>query len=114
MENTGKKRQRKGNLPFARNLRKLMQDRGLSQKEICKQTGIKTTTLNDWLGGTAPSDLIAVAELCRVLKVDFQVLLLGSRPEHEYEEKSLHELFDVQDSPEFSGIFLIEAKRLNR
>lgn len=114
MGKMAKKRQRRGDLPFARNLRKLMEDRGLSQKEICQQTAIKTTTLNDWLGGTTPSDLVAVAELCRVLKVDFQVLLLGSRPEHDYEEKVFMKLFDIEDSHmEFSGVFLIEAKRLS-
>ncbi len=91
-----------------------MEERGLSARALAKMTNIKASTLGDWLAGATPTDLVAVAEVARILKIDFQVLLLGSRPEIGTAEKSIHDIFEIEDSPEFSGIFLIEAKRLKR
>ncbi|MBX2989148.1 MAG: helix-turn-helix transcriptional regulator [Bdellovibrionaceae bacterium] len=110
----GKKRQRRGDLPFAKNLRKIMRERGVSARSLSKMTNVKASTLGDWLAGAAPTDLLAVAEVAKALKVDFQVLLLGTRPVEDHEEKTLAELFEIEDHPEFSGVFLIEAKRLRR
>lgn len=109
-----KRRQKRGELPFAKNLRNLMQERGVSQRKLAALSGVKTSTLGDWLSGAMPTDLLSVAEVARVLKTDFQVLLLGSRPAGDAEEKNINELFEVDDAPEFSGLFLIEAKRLRR
>lgn len=112
MEKTTKKKN--SNIPFSINLKKLMQEKGISQRSLAKLAGIKLSTLNDWLAGANPSDLKAVAEICKVLKVDFEYLLLGSRASIPLREKSLTELFDIETDPQFSGLFLIEAKRLRK
>lgn len=103
----------KSSSPFAKNL-KALAERGISQKSASELAGVTPATLNDWLGGTQPSDPIAVQRLCRALKADFEWLLTGEKSRVEPRELSLAEVFDVQDDATFSGIFQIEAKRLKR
>ncbi len=104
----------KANSPFSKNLKAILEERGISQKSAAELAGVTPTTLNDWLGGTQPSDAIAVQRLCRALKCDFEWILTGQKSRLEGKDLSLAEIFDVQDEPSFSGIFKIEAKRLKK
>lgn len=110
-----KRRKRQGEIPFAVNLKRIMKERGISQRELSKLTGVKLATLNDWLNNAAPQDLQAVASMAQFLKVDFQFLLLGTYAEKRSpSELNLEEIFEIEHDPDFSGLFLLEAKRLKR
>ncbi|MGK5087041.1 helix-turn-helix transcriptional regulator [Bdellovibrionota bacterium FG-2] len=104
----------KAHSPFAKNLKAVLAERGVSQKVAAELAGVTPATLNDWLGGTQPSDSIAVQRLCRALKADFEWILTGEKSRIEGKDLSLSELFEIQDDPAFSGIFMIEAKRLKK
>jgi transcriptional regulator with XRE-family HTH domain len=69
----------KSSSPFAKNLKAVLAERGISQKSAFELAGVTPATLNDWLGGTQPSDPIAVQRLCRALKADFEWLLTGEK-----------------------------------
>ena len=107
-------RRKKTDIPFAKNLQKVLKERGLSQRAAAEIAGVSVTTINDWLSGTSPANLEAVLKLCRALKTEFQWMLTGTRDSVDTKDLTLSEIFDIQDDPAFSGIFKIEAKRLKR
>lgn len=111
----GKKRKpirKKVESPFARNLKLILGERGLSQKSAAEIMGVSVSVVNDWLQGVQPHNHGALLKLCRAVNCDFQWLLTGERSQAVTGTSNLHEFFDVQDEPMFSGMFVLEAKRL--
>ncbi|MCM2354112.1 MAG: helix-turn-helix domain-containing protein [Pseudobdellovibrio sp.] len=100
--------------PFAKNLKAILAERGISQKIAAQMAGTTTSTVNDWIAGSQPADLISVQKLSRALKIDFEYLLTSSQSRINLQELSMTELFDSEPDPSFSGIFEITAKRLRR
>ncbi len=100
--------------PFASNLKAVLEEREISSSAAAEICGVSKTAVHAWLNGGAPQDLDAVAKLCNALKVDFQWLLTGSRSQGNLKGAPLSELFEIHDDPAFSGLFMIEAKRLKR
>ncbi len=107
-----KPKRKKVESPFAKNLGLILRERGLSQKSAAEIMGISVSVVNDWIHGTQPSDHHALLRLCKAISCDFQWLLTGTRSNPVASTSNLHEVFDVQDDPMFSGVFMIEAKRL--
>ncbi len=115
MNNEKKKPSRtKISSPFAQNLKQILDDRGVSLRKAADICGVEPSVLHGWLQGTSPQDIQKVLKLCNELKCDFQWLLTGTRDKINAKEMSLSELFDMENDPTFSGIFMIEAKRLKR
>lgn len=100
--------------PFAKNLKAILAERNISQKIAAQMAGTTTSTVNDWIAGSQPADLISVQKLARSLNVDFEFLLTGSQSRIHAHNLSMTELFDSEPDPSFSGIFEITAKRLRR
>lgn len=100
--------------PFARNLKAVLAERGVSQKMAAELAGVSAPTVNDWLAGSQPTDALAVQKLCRALKISFEWALTGATSQVTGSDATLAEIFDVHDEPTFSGIFKIEAKRLKK
>lgn len=100
--------------PFAKNLKSILAERGLSQKTAADIAGTTASTVNDWLAGTQPADLLAVQRLARGLNCDFEWLLTGSQGRVDFANVAMSELFDSEPDPSFSGIFEISARRLRR
>jgi transcriptional regulator with XRE-family HTH domain len=100
--------------PFAANLKTILAERGVTMRGAAEVAGVNHSVVNDWLAGSQPSDPMAVLRLCRALKCDYQWLMTGTHPEATVKEMALNEIFEVKDEPDFSGIFVIEAKRLKR
>ena len=102
------------NSVFAKNLKNLLQERGLSQRAVAELASVRPSVVNDWLAGCRPTKMEPVVALCQALKIDFQYLLTGTRSILHRDDLSLNDLFDIEEEPNFSGLFLIEAKRLRR
>lgn len=100
--------------PFAKNLKEIMEARGITQRGAAELAGVGVAVINDWLAGSIPHDHEAVLRLCRGLKTDFQWMLTNFHPDSKVQEMSLQEIFETENDPAFSGIFQIEAKRLKR
>lgn len=100
--------------PFAKNLKAILAERNISQKIAAQMAGTTTSTVNDWVSGTIPSNMISVAKLARALNCDFEWLLTGEQSRLNLQNISMTELFDSEPDPSFSGIFEITAKRLRR
>lgn len=105
---------KKNQSPFAKNLKAILAERGISQKAAAEMAGTSTSTVNDWLASAQPSSLMSVAKLARALNCDFEWLLTGDQSRINLQELSMTELFESEPDPSFSGIFEISAKRLRK
>ena len=99
---------------FSRNLKRLLEERAISQRKAAELAEVSTSTFNDWLAGAAPSDFEAIQRLCRALNADFEFLLTGQKGRADFANIPLAEVFDIQDEPDFSGFFEITARRLRK
>lgn len=113
--NENKKRRKKVDSPFSRNLRQVLEERGISIRaaaELCGE-GVSPSVISDWCNGTVPHDLRAVQRLCKSLRVSFEWLLTGEVTTVESRDLSLAEIFEEKDTG-FQGIFKVSATRLVR
>ncbi len=100
---------------FKKNLQGLMKEKGLTAKRVAELSGVSPTVVQNWLTGSVPHNFLAVASLANALGVDFQWLLTGVHgAAPTVNALSLAELFDIETDPSFSGLFMLEAKRLRR
>lgn len=104
------KRSRNQDSILAKNLRRLMQERGISTRVAAQMAGTPQSTIQDWLSGASPSDLNKVYKLAQSLGVSFSYLCLGIHESPVFDELPLSALFDEQ--PAFDGVFRISATRL--
>jgi transcriptional regulator with XRE-family HTH domain len=100
--------------PFSENLRSTLAERSINLKSAAELAGTSPPVVHAWLNGGMPHDLGAVAKLAKALNCDFQWLVTGTRNDVPIQDRPLSEIFDIQDDPAFSGLFLLEAKRLKR
>jgi transcriptional regulator with XRE-family HTH domain len=106
------KNEEEGKSIFSKNLKRLLRERGISQKAVADLLGLNPSVVHDWLNGGTPRDPAVLLKLCRTLKIDFQWLMTGEAKEFNPSELGLGQIFDVEPDSAFSGMFLIEAKRL--
>lgn len=101
--------------PFAKNLRAILNERGISQKTAAAMAEVTPATMSDWISGNSLAhDYQKVENLSRALNCDFQWLLTGTHSRVDLQNISLAELFEGEDDPMFSGVFEISARRLRR
>lgn len=110
------KTRKKKDSPFSKNLKGLLEERNINQKQAAILAEISNSVLSDWLCNTgSPQDLTSVAKLAKSLNVDFQWLLTGIKSStSSIDNASLGDIFNIEDESMFTGIFRIEAKRLTR
>lgn len=113
-ENEQKKRRRpKVPSPFTANLNALLKERGLSIRKAAEICGVAPSVVSQWTSGSQPTDTRPLLKLCSHLGADFQNLLTGV-PSAGVRMTNLSEMFDIENSHELSGIFLIEVKKLRQ
>ena len=90
---------------FVRNLRYLMNARGISQADICRELGMSSTTVSDWCTGKKYPRVDAMQRLADLLGVLFSTLTTEGgiqdfedqqRIEILHENTTLRMLFDKQ------------------
>lgn len=99
------------NSPFARNLNKLMKDKGMTIREAADVVGVAHSTINSWRSGAAPEDFMAVKELAKALGVSFSFLLTGEDETRGEQPPSVAEVFTEGDAL-FDGYAKITIQRL--
>lgn len=114
MKKSNKPTRKRISSPLGKNLRKVLEERAISQRGAAELAGVQVSVINGWLTDSIPHDLSAVQRLCRGLKVDFEWLLTGERSKLNIGDVPLSEIFDVEDEADFSGVFEISARRLRR
>lgn len=102
--------------PFSRNLKMILEERGISQKAAAAIAEVTPATINDWIHNTSstPQNHLAIQRLCRALNFDFEWVLTGSQSRVDLKDISMAELFESEPDPMFNGVFQISATRLRR
>lgn len=106
----GKRKKGTDSLPFAKILKRTMEERDLTVRAVAEMTGSSASVVQSWISGANPHDLQAVGRLAKALGLTLEELLLG-QPAPKPRAHSLNELFDEQEV--FEGICKISIKRLN-
>ena len=89
-----------------------MSEKGLSSRDVCRITGgTSPSVVSQWLSGSQPSDPSVVLALAQATGEDFQYLITGVRSTP-MSGLRIEDLFNMERDADFSGVFLIEAKRL--
>ena len=60
---------------FSKNLKILMQEKGLKQVEIAEAVGCNKGTVSKWLNGKIEPGLVYIAKLLKVLNCTFEELI---------------------------------------
>lgn len=111
MAKTKKKRQGTDELPFAKNLKRIMDERNLTVRAIAVMAGVKQpSVVMSWLSNANPHDLKSVSRLAKALNMNFKELLLGETESETAKAMSINDLFDEKEM--FEGICKINIQRL--
>ncbi|MBY0314650.1 MAG: helix-turn-helix transcriptional regulator, partial [Bdellovibrionales bacterium] len=106
-----KGRKPKPSMVFSKNLKKLLGEHKMTLRQAADIVGTSPSVISGWINGATPASPEAVLKLTEALKADYQYIMTG-KPSNLIPASRVGEIFDVEDSAEFSGLFLIEAKRL--
>lgn len=99
---------------LAKNLRAVLDERTLSLKTGAEICGVAQSVFHGWVNGAQCNDPNALLRFCESLRIEFQWLMTGKRSQFKPSDLSLKDVFDIENDPTVSGVFLIEAKRLKR
>ncbi len=83
MAKTIKKRQGTDNLPFAKNLKCIMDEKQLTVRAVAAMADVRPSVVMSWLSKANPHDLRAVGRLAKALSLNFKELLLGDTDEQD-------------------------------
>jgi len=66
---------------FAKRLKQILEDKGWSQEDLSKQSGLPTNSISGWsTGKSIPRDPESWMRLCHALQVSSDTLLFGTAP----------------------------------
>lgn len=71
------------NMLFAKNLKKIIDERNLTPKMISDATGIPRSNIGDWLAGTEPRLNDSIIKLAKYLGCSIDYLMTGKSLEEE-------------------------------
>src|SRR5665213_1885049 len=98
MAKTSKKRQGTDELPFAKNLKCIMEERKLTVRAVAAMAGVKQpSVVMSWLSNANPHDLKSVGRLAKALDMNFKDLLLGESDQESAKGMSVTDLFDEKE-----------------
>ena len=94
------------------NLLKLLDEKGLSQADLCKHLGINTSTMTNWKQrGTDPAAKYIIP-ICEFIDVSPYMLLTGNEKPLDSSDEELLITYYRQLSEKHRGVILGEAKAL--
>lgn len=92
-------------LTIGSNLKKIIEEKRLTLKEISKATGVPATTISEWTSNRAPKNPIHLRAVAEFLGVTIHYLLFGEEDHNE----PLQKIFKEEV---FNGTFEINIKRI--
>lgn len=93
--------------------RRLLEEKGWSQKQVAESIGIAPSTFHDWNYGRIPRDLVAVDRAAALFDVSFNYMCFGEKTDQEIAIKEARkakfelEMYKLQNS---SQLNLFETK----
>jgi len=104
-------RKPKGLSPFTKNFANLLRENKCSHRRAAKIAGVAPSVISGWTAGSMPNNPVALLRITEELHADFQFILTGVST-NPVSKNRISEIFDMDEHPELTGIFLLEAKRL--
>lgn len=105
-------RKRVGPTPFAKILRSLMKEKGISIRQAADIAGVASSTIDDWRAGALPENYLAVKKLAKGLGVSLSFILTGEDETRDVNHlPSVAEVFD-DGGALFDGYAKITIQRL--
>ena len=87
-------------------LKRLLEDRRVTLKEVSKATAIPSSTLSEWLNNRSPKNPEQIVKVAKYFEVSLHFLLFD---EEDYQEP----LNKVMREDIFSGVFEVNIKRVH-
>ena len=97
--------------PFTRNFNQLLKEKNCSHRKAAEIACVAPSVISGWSAGATPNDLAAVLRITDALHADFQFILTGV-PSDAVPLSRIQEIFEIEDKPDLSGIFMVDLKRL--
>ena len=105
-------RKRTGPMPFAKILRSLMTEKGMTIRQAATFAGVAPSTIDDWRAGALPENYVAVKRLAKSLGVSLSFILTGEDDAHDLGHlPSVTEIFE-DGGALFDGYAKITIQRL--
>jgi transcriptional regulator with XRE-family HTH domain len=95
---------------FSENLKKLMQDRGVTAKLVCEATGIPQSTFSEWTSGREPKLTESVVRLARFFGCSIEALITGQEPEHDLVAEVIQSM-DTGFATVHKGVYRISIEK---
>ncbi len=95
---------------FSQNLKQLLKQKNLTQKQLSKMTKICPSVINDWCNGTVPYDHCRILKIAEVLDTDFQKLLTSVPSKREIPNDELCSTVHEIELP--AGTYRIVLKKI--
>lgn len=92
---------------LAQTIKMLMEERGLTPEQLAEISGVRRTTLSDWLAGTSPRNLEDARRVARNLGVTLHYLLFGQD-----EQDVLALLRTVPTTLVLEGVYRVRLERI--
>ena len=96
-------------MKLATQLKKLLQQNGVTVTNLSKSTGIATQTLHNWLAGSKPRDFDQTKKIADYFKVSLDFLVYGTEPE--FRQSSPLKDFDSEIN---AGIYEVVLRRVKK
>ena len=96
---------------FAKNLTKLIRERGTTIGAISRATGISTSTLSEWTAGRSPKVGNDLVKLSRHLEVSLDQLITGEREKVHDPEDIVADLLKEQFVTVHSGVYRLTVEK---
>jgi transcriptional regulator with XRE-family HTH domain len=94
-------------LKIGQTLPRIMREKRLSVKELCKKSGVPVSTLHEWMNGRTPRDPVQAKKVADVLGISLNRLLFD---EADFGESI--NLTQMLKEDVFNGTFEINIKRV--
>jgi len=104
-------RKPKGLSPFTKNFANLLRENRCSHRRAAKIAGVAPSVISGWTAGSMPNNPVALLKITEELQADFQFILTGVST-NPISKNRISEIFDMDEHPELTGLFVLEAKRL--
>jgi transcriptional regulator with XRE-family HTH domain len=97
-------------LELHKNLKNLLEKRGMTPSQLSRATKVPNSTIQNWLTGLEPRNLIQLKKVAEFFDVSVDLLLYGNKKIKERDQSAISEYADEINA----GVYEIVLRRVKR
>lgn len=97
-------------LELHKNLQNLLDKRGMTASQLSRATKVPNSTIQNWLAGLVPRNLLQLKKVADYFDVSVDLLLYGGKKEKSRERSAISEYADEINA----GLFEVVLRRVKR